>query len=295
MSPEFDISVVIVSYNTASMITKAIDSVLKQKNVRFELIVIDNWSPDNSVAVLRSYQDKINLIVNSSNLGSGQAANQGFRRARGKLLYLLNPDAELQSELALSAICRFMRNHSRCGLAGTRVLEQQDTVDVLPRLSYPFQQYTKANFDHLPGKIAWVLGASIALRQDVFELTGGFSKDYFLYGDEVDLCLRIRKHGYEIDYIQDVVVSHLGRGSEKNTRAYDYWIKKQKGLYTFIKAHYSMEDSVRILRIEKNRAFWRSLFLQISKRFFGLNSQQLEKLERYRAIYDSSKWSLEKK
>lgn len=295
MIQDIDVSVVIVSYNTSHIIHNAIDSVLSQQNLNFEVIIIDNNSPDNSRDVLEQYRTKVSLVYNKDNIGAGQAVNQGYRMARGRICYLLNPDAVLQSTTALRELVDFVDAHPEYGLVGTRVLEDNGATDVLPKKQYPYQQHISSCFDDLPGDLAWVLGASTAMPKKIFEQTGGYAKEFFLYGDEVDFCMRLRKLGYQVGYAKHVVVKHIGGGSEHNTHAYAYWVKKQGGLHNFILNHYSANDIEKILRIDSFRSKYRSVLLGLLKKVFKLTPKQQEKLDRYKAIYDTSQRMLNDK
>lgn len=289
-----DISIVVVSYNTAHIIQKTIDSALMQQGLNFEIIVIDNNSPDdNSAEVLQSYGQRIQLILNKENVGAGRAYNQAFAKAKGRYLYILNPDAEFQTQTDLKTVLEYMEQNPQIGLAGTKVLENDGTTVVLPHMSYPYQKHIKQKFTDLPGDIAWVLGASTILRGTALEKVNGFHKDFFLYGDDADMAMRMRKQGYEIGYINNVVVKHLKAGSEHNTPRYAYWVKKQEGLHAFIFNHYSKQDVRRILKKDIRRAKWRMRLLALSKLLFGANNLNLAKQERYRAIYTTSTNRLE--
>lgn len=289
MEDNIEISVVIVSYNTSHIIGDTVKSVLEQENVKYELTIIDNNSPDNSQEYLMQYQSDANVILNKDNIGSGQAVNQGYRLAKGRICYLLNPDAVLQSKTALRDLVDYMDAHPEYGLVGTKVLEDNGQTNVLPRKKYPCEKHITQDLSKLPGDIAWVLGASTAMPKKIFEMTGGYAKEFFLYGDEVDFCIRLRKHGYQVGYCENVVVSHLGGGSEHNTKAYAYWIKKQAGVHNFILNHYTSDDVQRILHIEARRSKFRMRLLNFKKKFFGLTPKQQEKFDRYQAIYDTSK------
>src|SRR5579863_6660591 len=100
-------SVIIVNYNTAELVKQCIDSLLKQTGIEFEIIVVDNASHDHSLTVLNEYGTKIRLLANTENAGFGKANNQGFRLGQGRYLFLLNPDALLQSPTDLRYLISF--------------------------------------------------------------------------------------------------------------------------------------------------------------------------------------------
>ncbi len=276
-----DLSIIIVTYNSSNEIKACLDAVFTQQDCSFEVIIVDNHSADDTLSHMEAFKDKLQLIASDKNLGFGAACNLAAKQAQGDYIYLLNPDAFLQDEKSLKRMVKTMRENPQWGLAGTRICE--DDKEVLPRYTYPYEKYLKGSFNHLPGDIAWHLGASVVLPRAAYEQCHGFDENFFLYGEEVDLCLRIRKAGFELGYIDDVTVAHIGGASEVKATSYDYWIRKQKGLHNFIHKHYSKEDINTILKKESRKARFRMLSLKFSKK-----AANKEKYHRYRAIFDSS-------
>jgi len=110
-----DVSLVIVSYNSADVIVPCINSVLRQKDVTFEIIVVDNASTDNSLEVLKKTAFPGKLVSSDKNLGYGRGCNLGFRSATGRFILISNPDIELHSDDALRRMVDFMESHPECG------------------------------------------------------------------------------------------------------------------------------------------------------------------------------------
>lgn len=288
-----DISVIIVNYNTAALMAPCLDSVFKQTAANYEIIVVDNASQDDSVTVLQQYQDRITLIANQTNVGFGKANNQAAKVARGNYLFLLNPDAELQDTSAFVTLLAFMNNNLQCGLLGTRIVKTADGAEAKPCYFYPGQRYLKKQLQ-LPGKIAWVLGASMFIRQEVFAQVNGFDEDYFLYAEEVDLCLRIRQHAYTIEYCPAVVVRHIGGASESSNPPVARWQRKYAGLQLFLRKHYSQTEVIKLLQRDKRRKGLRLCWLSL-KKYCGisLNDKQQLKYLRYQATYQMACKALE--
>ncbi len=286
-----DISVIIVNYNAADLITNCLDSVLAQENVSSEILVVDNASSDDSLAVLEAYTPAIRLIASNANLGFGRANNLAARSARGRYLYFLNPDATLMDTHALATLLREMDHSPRIGLAGTPLLNQKHFDEGKPKYRYPDAQHLRHPLPDLPGEIAWVIGASMIVRRDVFEAVGGFDEDFFLYGEEADLCWRIREAGFLIGHIPQVNVFHLGGGSERRTDHYALTLKKHNGLHLFYRKHYHPEDIRRLLKKNTRRAFFRKLNNRLLHTLTGRGKYQ-HKHAHYQAIHDSSRAAL---
>ena len=177
--------------------------------------MVDNNSKDNSVAVLQEFLPGITLIANPDNKGFGKANNQAFKSSRGRYIFMLNPDAVCMTNQDLAHAAAFMDEHQQDGLVGTRILNANHQLEKTAWHHYPRQTQTQADFSSLPGVYATVLGASMIARREVFEKVNGFDEDFFLYGEETDLCLRIRKAGYSIGYCESVTVMHIGSASER--------------------------------------------------------------------------------
>lgn len=282
-----DLSVITVTYRSASSILLSIDSVLRQRNVSLEIIVIDNASPDNTVEILKPFGSKIRLIENRENIGFGKGCNQGFAAAQGKYPYFLNPDAELVGIDALSALCRAMDDNPQWGIAGTRVIREDGEIEP-PSLSYPDQNRVSVDFSPLPGKIAWVIGASMVVRREPFTKLGGFDPAFFMYGEETDLCLRARRAGYEIGFIDNAQVRHIGGASEQGKDPYEVWLRRTRGLHQFWRKHYSPADVTRLMRRNRTRARYRMIVNGLLARITGPHSPAWQKHRRYRAVWEMS-------
>lgn len=282
-----DVSVIIVNYNTAKIIQNCLTSLLQQQKINYEILVIDNASQDNSLEVLRNYHDQITLIANPNNSGFGPANNLAFAQSKGRYVFLLNPDAALQTEHDLYDLVQFMDKNPEYGLIGPRVTKNDR--ETKPQFFYPNEKHLTTTFAHLPGKIAWVIGACMLIRRTAFAAVHGFDEDYFLYGEETDLCLRLRKEGWQIGFDDQVLVKHIGGASEKSTPTPELWRKKQKGLHIFYRKHYSPADVLRAIKIDLSGARRRLCVLRVKKLFNTLTLEDLAKLARYEVVYETSR------
>jgi len=277
-----DISIFIVNYNTAQLTKQCIESLLMQRRASFEIIVVDNHSSDESLSILHQFGTQMSLLANKDNKGFGKANNQAFHQSKGRYLFMLNPDAHCLTELDLFHAIHYMDQHPECGLAGTRIINTHHQVEHTSFDHYPRQSETKTDFSKLPGKIASVLGASMIVRRDVFEKINGFDEDYFLYAEETDLCLRIRKQGYSIGYCDDVTVCHVGGASEKKHAREDVIRKKKAGKLLFYSKHYLKSDVLKMMKRDFRLAQFHLILLELKKILFGLNKKQEQKYQKHR-------------
>jgi GT2 family glycosyltransferase len=283
-----DVSVIIVTYNSASSIADCLKSVKEQKEVESEILVIDNASSDRTVDVVRGSEAKPILTENRENVGFGRACNQGFAASKGRYIYLLNPDAQLIGSNALATLCRAISEHNGWGMAGSRVVSATGEWK-RPATAYPDQSHVGKDFSRLPGKIAWVVGASMMIRREVYSELGGFDPQFFLYSEETDFCLRLRERGYEIGLVEEAAVRHIGGASERGCDPYEVWTRRANGLHLFWQKHYPPADVDKLLRRNRFRAGYRMLVNGWLARFQSPKSDAWQKHRRYRAIWEISK------
>jgi len=283
-----DVTVSIVTYNSADCIAACLDSVLAQTGVALEVTVVDNASSDQTLERLKPYEGRVGVIANRENVGFGRAHNQALRSALGKYYYLLNPDAQIGRPDALQRLCTAMAAHPQWGLAGTAVLTPGGENEALPELTYPGESHARNDFSGLPGQIAWIIGASLFFRSEVFAQLGGFDPEFFLYSEETDICLRLRQLGSEIGYVDEVSVRHIGGASEAGRDPYDVWTRRMQGMHVFWKKHFAPEDVQGLVRRDLRRARYRAFLNGLLARMQPPRSAAWLKQRRYEAIADTS-------
>ncbi len=276
-----DLSIVIVSYNTSDLIGTCLSSVTAADDVNKEVFVVDNASMDSSVALIRKNFPSVSLIANTENRGFAAANNQVLPKCRGRYIFFLNPDTEVVSGAFGKAIS-YMDAMPHIGLAGTKLINPDGALHESVSYRYPGQKYTGRELSSLKGSIACVQGSSMIVRSDVIKAVGGFDEDFFLYGEDQDLCLRIRKSGFEIGYIESAVVVHLGGQSERQTPLSEIWQKKTSAELLFYDKHYLHESIARIRRTNLRQARWRIATLNLTIPFLKDRTKAEAKLIKYR-------------
>jgi len=258
-----------------------LSSLEAQRDALLEVIVVDNASQDDSVLQVKENFPWVELIESPSNLGFGVANNLAFSQSSGEFLFLLNPDAYVEAG-CFAAIRQYMEQHPEIGMAGTVTFDesgkQQPTVDY----EYPGQRYSPESFQHLPGNIAWLLGSGLVVRREVMEQVGGFDPDFFLYGEDIDLSLRIRKANWPLGFIDDARITHLGGQSERTTQPEALFTKKMTAELLFLRKHYPPEVVRRIARTRCLEARWRQISLKVKEVLLGCNERDQWKQIKYR-------------
>lgn len=284
----YDLSVIIVNYNTADLIVDCLNSIASQQGVNFEVILVDNASGDRSPDIVKNDYPWVNLLANKDNVGFAKANNQALKICNGRYVYYLNPDTRVRPG-AFEHIVSFMDSHSEVGLAGTRIVNPDGSLQSSVEFRYPGQRHAKQELEGLKGEIAWVLGASMIGRRDLLEALDGFDERFFLYGEDLDLGLRVRKAGWFISYIQDAVVVHWGGQSERSNLPAEIWKKKFRAEFLFYGTHYSKRVIRAIQRANMLQAYWRILTIKIALPFSVNREKSISKFEKYKIALEMFK------
>jgi len=258
-----DVSVIIVSYNTATQLERCLASVFdKTEGLRFEVIVADNASSDGSPNLVRTLFPHVHLLVNSENIGFGAASNGAVKEATGKYLFFLNPDAELRN----NAIKMFFDFMEECrgilvGAIGGQLLNNEGRlihssgtfVDVGRDLHWRYKALARKlwrgartgtairewkGLDRSTScmKVDYVTGADLFISRQLFTGLGGFNEAYFMYAEEMDLQYRLMTQGYQCFIMRGPEIRHeVGASfSVPNRRR----IMMTVGLLTFVRLRY---------------------------------------------------------
>ncbi|MEY4767588.1 MAG: hypothetical protein RL637_227 [Pseudomonadota bacterium] len=263
MNPK--ILIIIVNYKTADLVIQGLNALVKLLQSSIQLIIIDNYSNDHSINSLKSSiadYDNIHLIIAEKNLGFAGANNLAIRTAIQmqffpEFIWLLNPDTLIRDH-ALEPLLNFMNQHSEVGIVGSRLeelngdvqcsafrfhsilgeLEQGLKLGILSKWLKNWQ--VPLPIANQPIRADWVAGASMLIRQQVFEQIGLFDEHYFLYFEETDFCLQAQKAGWSCWYIPESRVVHFAGSSTGVTnhtqkRRPRYWFESRR--YYFLKNH----------------------------------------------------------
>lgn len=245
----YQVSIIVVTYHSSQEIAACLRSIAEQEGVALELILWDNASADGTYKAIDRFFSTTSLKVpnttlvrHSDNIGYPRAVNQAARLAKGKYLFLLNPDAKFTQKTDLAQLVAFAERHPAMGVLGPKVLNPAGK-ESKPRDAYPNQRVVGFDDRGLAGKIAWLIGAALLIPRAVFEQEKGFDEETFLYGDEPDFCLRLRQKGYHILQEASVFVEHIGGASADTLLSYDKKRLKTKARYQFCQRYY---DPVRV-------------------------------------------------
>ncbi len=255
-----DLSIIVVNYNTGNLLKECIESIKKNAlNISYEIIVIDNNSSDNSVDLIKNRFENLEIIINKINVGFARANNQGIKKSKGRYILLLNPDTVILPD-CLKKMMKFMDDHPGAGVAGCKVLNPNGTLQLACRRSFPapsisfyrltglsrlfpksktFARYnlTYQNPD-VVREVDAVSGSFMMIIRKAMNEVGMLDEQFFMYGEELDLCFRIKEKGWKVYYVPDARIIHY-KGSSSQQRKRKAVIDFHKAMYIFHKKHYA--------------------------------------------------------
>jgi GT2 family glycosyltransferase/lipopolysaccharide/colanic/teichoic acid biosynthesis glycosyltransferase len=257
---QIDLSIIIVNYNVKEFLLNLLESISHaSKNISIEIIVIDNNSHDGSLEAVKNRYPSVITIANQTNVGFGRANNQGLEISKGKYILLINPDTIVRED-TLSKMISFMDNNQDVGLSGCRVLNPDGTLQLACRRSFPgpwvsFTKVTglsslfpnskifaKYNLTYLSENESYevdaVSGSFMMLNREAYDKTKGFDTDFFMYGEDLDLCYRIQKSGMKVYFNSETEIIHYKGESTKRSQIDETKIFYD-AMHQFVRKHFS--------------------------------------------------------
>lgn len=227
------VSIVIVNFNAGDLIVACIDSVIEETSLaNYEIIVVDNNSMDESIADIRHNFPQVKVIESEINLGFAAGNNVGFAAAIGEYILVLNPDTVITNR-AIDKSIAYLAERSEVGVVGCKVFwetgDVQSTMIRFPTLADVFanifipnkvmrkipylnnSRYGSYDVDS-SHDVDVVAGCYMLLPRKVVDDLGGMDEDFFMFGEEVEWCWRIKKGGKRIHYFSGSQIIHVGGG-----------------------------------------------------------------------------------
>ena len=254
---KIDLSIVIVSYNTAKITQNCLESIkqsLANSKISYEIIVVDNASSDGSAQQIINFKFQISnfkLITNKQNLGFAKANNQAVKEAHGQHILFLNSDIVVLNSAIEKLLKFYLQNEKIIHFLGGKLLNKDLTPQAScgPNYSLPmvfshlflrgdYWGLTRYSPDQVK-EVDWVSGACILTKNKYFKKINGFDEKIFMYMDEIDLLYRAKKQNYQVFFYPEAKFIHFGSASSGG-RTYPI-LQVFKGLLYFYKKHYSVQ------------------------------------------------------
>lgn len=274
-----DLSIIIVNWNSKEYIKKCITSILSMNcKVEYEILVVDNASFDGCDEMLRHNFPKVHFIQSNRNIGFARANNLAFNFCKGNNILFLNPDTEIKGK-AIDCLFDSVQEIPDAGIIGCRLLNSDGSLQMSCVQSFPtlLNQVLDAEilrkifpksklwgnrsvFDMAtkPVEVDSISGACMMVSRRVFNLVGGFSSDFFMYGEDLDLCHKVRRAGFKNYYLNKATVVHYGGGASVQAHSrfsvvmmresVNHFLRKSKGRM-YGKYHKILLISVAITRL----------------------------------------------
>jgi GT2 family glycosyltransferase len=284
-----DLVIIIVNYNVCALLRRCLESVLASSgDLQIAVCVVDNHSTDGSVQMVQAEFPQVTLIANQQNVGYPAGNNQGLRalgagsEAPPRYSLLLNPDTEVPPT-AFATLVQYMDDHPDIGVVGPRLVLPDGSLDLACRRGFDsmsaliyrmvglsklfphsprFARYNMTYLDeHQTAEVDSVVGAFMLIRDAAIQQVGLLDEQFFMYGEDLDWCKRIKEAGWRILYNPEVTVLHVKRASSRqNPRAQ---IEFYRAMLIFYYKHYHTDTSLLLhwlillgVALKGGRAIW---------------------------------------
>lgn len=254
----FDVSIIIVSYNSMPYILQCIESIYKySENVTLQILVSDNGSLDDTVQSLGKSFPEVLVLKNEKNLGFAAANNRALAAAAGRFVLFLNPDIILL-EPVFKKVIVFFERHPDAGMLGCKLVNQDGSVQhssfqTFPTLTNRFLEavYIEKLFDklsakvvHTNHKVAALVGACMFMRRELILHIGGFDELFFMYCEDIDLSYRVHQLDYSIYFLGTVKLLHYGGASSSKKQSYFEKVLTKESVYKYFLKHHGKIKAV---------------------------------------------------
>ncbi|MDK0565284.1 glycosyltransferase family 2 protein [Clostridium perfringens] len=284
-----DVSIIIISWNTEKLLKECLASIYKYTNgIKYEIIIVDNDSSDKTIDMIKNNFSDVVLIESDENLGFGRAHKLALNFIRGEYTLLLNPDTKLK-ENSIKKMVDYMKCHKDIGLISCKLLNKDKTLQSsfwnFPTIKEAIREFL-VNIAKIPlelsdtlervkefkiesRNIECVMGAVMMLPSRLFLEMKGFDEDYFMYGEDMDICWIIKKYGLRVFYYSDTEIFHIfGQSSKqinywrevKTSSALKLFLEKRKGrlykyIYIFLKVIFNLINCLFYLLVSFNKEY----------------------------------------
>jgi GT2 family glycosyltransferase len=250
-----DLSIIIVNWNSKAYVRQCLSSLFKYcSNISMEVVVVDGASFDGCDEMLAREFPTVEFVQSKKNVGFAKANNLGVRHAKGRNLLFLNPDTELV-ENSIDVLMRHLATLPHVGAVGCKLLNSDHSVQASCIQSFPTvlnqildSEFLRRRFPRSslwgnaalladgqwPSEVEVISGACILTKREVFERVGGFSKTYFMYGEDLDLCFKIKEAGFRSYYVPETSIIHHGGGSTQQSVSNFSAIMMRESVFRFL-------------------------------------------------------------
>jgi GT2 family glycosyltransferase len=226
---QVELSILVVNYDTVDLLRSCLESIHRHPpSVSFEVLVVDNASPDGSVSMVREEFPGVRLMILPENVGFARANNAALAEAVGRRLLLLNSDT-LILDGSLDGLLEAMERHPGAGVVGCKQLDGNGQLqltwgrfpsfyrEIVRKVLHwrlridgsQIREYLESKYAS-SSQVDWVSGSCLLIRREAIDQGGLLDENIFLYFEDIDWCRRIQDEGWEILYEPRVKIIHYG-------------------------------------------------------------------------------------
>src|SRR5579859_1559756 len=253
------VTAIVVSYNVKEPLMECLTAFFRTADMPVEAVVVDNASSDGSADTVAEWFPQVVLIRSDRNLGFGRASNLGLEKARGRFILLLNPDVTVEPE-CVGRLVDFLLVRGDVGAVGPRLTRPDGRSDLAARRGFPTPatafyrlsglsrafprsaRFSRYNMGHVSEQEVHEIdsgtAACLMIRRAAVDKVGFFDPDYFMYGEDLDLCYRLKMGGWKVFYLPGAQAIHYkGASTMQATRRMLY--EFHRAMWTFHHKHYA--------------------------------------------------------
>jgi hypothetical protein len=257
------VSALIVSYNVKSLLLKSLEAFYAHADVPVEAVVVDNASTDGSAAAVATEFPQAVVLEQQRNLGFGRAGNVGLERCQGRFVLLLNPDVTVNPQ-AVGRMADFLLSRPDAAAVGPRLMFPDGRLDPDARRSFPVPSswfyrtmglsrlfpksrvFGRHNMGHVPDTDVHEMDAGTAaclmLRMTALDRVGFFDPRYFMYGEAIDLCYRLKLGGWKVFYLPTATaIHHKGAATKQQQSRMIY--EQHRAMWAYHMKHHADDIS----------------------------------------------------
>jgi GT2 family glycosyltransferase len=255
-----DLSIIIVNFNTKRLTMQAVQSIFdSHTSYSIEVIVVDNASSEIGLPEELQHQfPQVIFLQNARNLGFSKANNRGIQMAKGRYILLLNSDTKVETD-TFQIMLDYMESQSNVGAGGCKVLLSDGSLDKACKRGFPtpeaslnyllglhkffptaprFNQYQLGHLSpEQEHEVDSLVGAFMIVRREAMEQVGLLDEDFFMYGEDIDWCYRIKQAGWNIRYYPMAKILHL-KGASSKKKPVKIIYEFHRAMYLFYNKHY---------------------------------------------------------
>src|SRR5881296_2371443 len=257
------VSALVVSRNTKDDLLRCLKTFFASADVPVEAVVVDNDSSDGSPAAVADEIPQATVLVQSKNLGYGRAANVGLERCQGRFVLLLSPDVTLDSQ-CVGRLADLLLTRPDAGAVGPRLLLPDGKIDPDARRSFPVprtlfyqtvglsrlfpksKRFGRHNMGHIAEDDVHEMdsgtAAGLMLRRSALDRVGFFDPRYFMFGEDLDLCYRLKLGGWKVFYLPSAsAIHHKGAATKQAESKMLY--ERHRAMWAYHSKHHANDIS----------------------------------------------------